>query len=270
MMRKAELETKVGLFVSLGVGLLMVAILVLGSTENLLSKQSHFVVRFTNVEGMIPGAKVVLGGVNVGTVQLIDLDGEKQNIIVKIGIAAKYATWVRKDTTAEISTQGVLGDKYIILSTGDRTQAQLADGEEIPPHSSAGLSEFINKGDQLMVSLNSIAGNMNRLLNSFEAGNKSEIFFQGMANSAKNLASATDKLNKELDKLELKAATQNLNSILGKVNNGTGTLGALVNDPGLYDDVKALFGGANRNRIVRNLVRQTVKKNEEAVEEDKK
>ena len=50
-----------------------------------------------------------------------------------------------------------------------------------------------------------------------------------------------------------------MNQIFEKINNGTGTIGALVNDPGLYDEVKALFGGANRNRVIRNLVRQTVK-----------
>jgi hypothetical protein len=33
----------------------------------------------------------------------------------------------------------------------------------------------------------------------------------------------------------------------------------LVNDPALYDDAKALVGEANNNRIVRNLVRQTLK-----------
>jgi phospholipid/cholesterol/gamma-HCH transport system substrate-binding protein len=72
-------------------------------------------------------------------------------------------------------------------------------------------------------------------------------------------------VNRELDGMKLKASTEQLHSILEKVNNGTGTLGALVNDPGLYYDARALLGGANRNRIVRNLVRQTIKDAEEDI-----
>ena len=84
-----------------------------------------------------------------------------------------------------------------------------------------------------------------------------------MAATAKNLASASEKLDKELDQLHLKSSMTNLNAILGKINNGTGTLGALVNDPGLYDDAKALMGGVSRNRVMRNLIRQTVRESEE-------
>ena len=37
----------------------------------------------------------------------------------------------------------------------------------------------------------------------------------------------------------------------------------MINDPGLYDDAKALVGQTNRNRIMRNLIRQTIKDNKE-------
>jgi phospholipid/cholesterol/gamma-HCH transport system substrate-binding protein len=46
-----------------------------------------------------------------------------------------------------------------------------------------------------------------------------------------------------------------LNSILGKVDRGEGTLGLLLNDPTLYEEIKILVGGANRSTLVRNLVR---------------
>ena len=62
--------------------------------------------------------------------------------------------------------------------------------------------------------------------------------------------------------LGLKHDSGVLEAIMEKVNNGTGTIGALVNDPGLYDDLKSLVGGAQRNRLLRNLVRQTIKEGE--------
>ncbi len=45
-----------------------------------------------------------------------------------------------------------------------------------------------------------------------------------------------------------------MTSILAKVDEGEGTLGLLVNDPTLYDDLEALVGGTKRSWIVRSLV----------------
>ncbi len=45
-----------------------------------------------------------------------------------------------------------------------------------------------------------------------------------------------------------------LNSILAKVDAGQGSLGLMVNDPTLYEDLKILVGGANRSRLVRTLI----------------
>ena len=50
-------------------------------------------------------------------------------------------------------------------------------------------------------------------------------------------------------------AAEHLNSVLGKIDRGEGTLGLLVADPTLYDDLKQLVGGAQRSLLVRSLVR---------------
>lgn len=264
-MRKGlETELKVGFFVAMGLALILISIIVLGSSENLLTRKNRYVAHFSNVEGLIPGAKIVMGGLQVGTVETIRFDRERRDLAVDLQVARDQADWIRKDSSVEIQTQGVLGDKYVALTRGADDQPQLEPGSEIPNRPTAGLTQFLSKSDQLLVTLQSIAGGMDRMLKAFEANRRSEIFFQGMATTAKNLSEATAKLNQEVADLHLKQASKNLNAILEKVNNGTGTLGALVNDPGLYDDVKSLMGGANRNRVVRNLVRQTIKKNEEA------
>jgi phospholipid/cholesterol/gamma-HCH transport system substrate-binding protein len=54
--------------------------------------------------------------------------------------------------------------------------------------------------------------------------------------------------------LEALDAGSRLNSILAKLDGGEGTLGLLLNDPTLYDDLKRLVGGAQRSRVVRTLI----------------
>lgn len=263
-MRKGwDIELKVGVFITVGLVLILVSILVLGSTESLLVRKNRYTSHFVNVEGLIPGAKVVMGGLQVGTVSNVEFDPAHRDIEVVMDVARTQGDWIRKDSTVQIMTQGVLGDKYIEISRGGDDQPILPPDSEIPNGAAGGLSQFLSKSDQLLVTLQGIAGSMDRLLKSFEYGHRSEIFFDGMAKTAHNLSIASEHLNQEIADVHLKTASKNLNAILQKINDGTGTLGALVNDPGLYDDVKALMGGANRNRVMRNLVRQTIRKNEE-------
>lgn len=55
--------------------------------------------------------------------------------------------------------------------------------------------------------------------------------------------------------LEAIAAGATLNRILMKIDAGDGTLGLLVNDPTLYEDVKLLVGGAQRSLLIRSLIK---------------
>jgi phospholipid/cholesterol/gamma-HCH transport system substrate-binding protein len=267
-MRKGmDAELKVGIFVAIGVAITIVSILVLGSTEDLFTRKNKYSVHFKSVEGLIQGAKVVLSGIKVGTVENVGFDLEKQNIKVEFSVEKETSTLLRQDATAEIETQGVLGDKYVAIFPGDSSKPVLPPGSDIPDRPSTNITGFISKGDQLLASLNSLASNLDRVLSGFQAANRSEIFFAGMASTAHNLSLVTDKLNRQLEEMNLGKASKNLNAILEKVNNGTGTLGALVNDPSLYDSARSLVGGANRSRIMRNLVRQTIKESDKAEEQ---
>ncbi len=263
MAKQFDLQLKVGLFVAAGVGLTMLSILLLGGADSIFKRTNTYFTHFPTVDGLIIGAKAVIGGLSVGAVTDVEFDAETKTIKVELKVDKKYEEWIRTDSNAEMLTQGVLGDKFISLTVGTPTQPPIKNHGEIPNRPTKDISQFLTKGDQLMVSLNSIAASLDRLLKTFESGNRSEIFFSGMTQTAKNMALASAKLNEGLDGAQLKGAVKNLNHILEKVNNGTGTLGALINDPGLYYDARNLMGGANRNRIVRNLVRQTIKESEE-------
>ncbi|MBL7716740.1 MAG: MCE family protein [Bdellovibrionales bacterium] len=254
-MAKHDLEIKVGIFVTLGTALTMFAILLLGGADSIFKRSVSYSLHFPAVDGLIVGAKVVIGGLTIGAVSDFELDEQSKNIKVTLKVEKKFENWIREDSMAEMLTQGVLGDKYLSITSGTPDKPQVKDGAEIPVRPTKDISQFLTKGDQLMVNLNGIASSLDRILKSFEAANRSDKTFEGLAQTAKNLASATHKLDN--------STLKNLNGILEKINSGTGTLGALINDPSLYYDARALLGGANRNRIVRNLVRQTIKDGED-------
>lgn len=262
-MKRMEIEVKVGFFVTIGVILVMVGILLLGSTNSIFSKKITYSLHLNNVEGLMSGSKVLLGGIQIGTVKKVVFDDSTRDIRIDLDVTSETANHIKKDADAEIATMGMLGDKYISINTGSNDAPTLPAGSDIPIRPSAGLNQFLSQSDQIVARLNSITLSFDRILKDFESSGRSEKFFQGISSTAKNMASATEKLDKQMDDLKLKKIMKNLESITEKVNNGSGTVGALINDPGLYDNVKSLIGQANRNRIVRNLVRQTIKDSEE-------
>ncbi|MBS1958638.1 MAG: MCE family protein [Bdellovibrionales bacterium] len=266
-----KLELRVGFFVMAGVVLAAGAILMLGGKQSLFARKNTYTSHFAKVDGLVSGAKVVLGGLNIGVLKSVDFDAQTRDIIAQYSVEKKYEEFIRKDSSVEIVTQGVLGDKYLSIIPGNPSEPIIEDGGEIPIGGTKDLSQLFSSSEKLMQKLTSTAENLDRILTSFNKGNRSDQFFEGLSTTSKNMGQLTKKLNDEVTEMKLKSSINHLNSILEKIDHGSGTVGALINDPALYDDAKALVGQVNRNRIMRNLIRQTIRDNKEkALENDNK
>lgn len=268
-MKKDRLETevKVGLFVAIGIGLTMLSIVVAGGSAMWFQSQSRYYTYFKDAMGMINGAKVILDGIHVGTIDTVDFDAERKRIKVSVLIQSRYQKWIRNSTVSEIATQGVLGDKFLSLkNNSDSDSTLLPSNSEIPSVEGGGLGEVLSSGGQVIDNLKALSASLSRITHSFETGRRNDIFFENLASAMKNLNSVSKKFDDQMTDIEIKSAISHLNSILKKIDQGEGTAGALINDPGLYDDVKALIGQANRNRVIRNLVRKTIQESDDAVD----
>ena len=264
---ESKLEMKVGGFVLAGLTLSMIAIIVLGGKQSVFTSVNHYHSHFTKIDGLVVGAKVSLGGLQIGSITQVDFDPKARDIDVHYSIEKKYAEWIRKDSSVEMVTQGVLGDKYLTLNAGDISQPMIENEGEIQLGASKDLSQLFTSSEALMLKLTSTAENLDHLLTAFNKNNRSDQLFQGLAGTAKNMGEISSKLNEEVNQIKIKSAVNHFNSILEKIDHGQGSLGAFINDPGLYDDAKALVGQVNRNRIMRNLIRQTIKDNKEKAAE---
>lgn len=261
-----KLEKKVGVFVLSGMTLIMIALLFLGGKQSLFVQVNHYVTHFNKVDGLVSGAKVTLAGLKIGSVDEVELDPQTRDIKVYYTIERRYQEWIRKDSSVEVVTQGVLGDKYLSLVAGDLSQPIIENHGEIPQGNNKDFSALMSSSERLMERLTATAESFEHILSSFNKGNRAEQFFQGLSSTSKNLGEISSKVNSEFNQIKIKSAINHLDSILEKIDRGQGTLGAFINDPALYDDAKALVGQSNRNRIMRNLIRQTIKDNKEKSE----
>jgi phospholipid/cholesterol/gamma-HCH transport system substrate-binding protein len=80
--------------------------------------------RFQRVDGIREGADVRLSGIKVGSVVAESLDPQTFEALVKLSIDP--AIKLPKDTTAQIASAGLLGDKYMSLVPG-------VEDDTIPP-----------------------------------------------------------------------------------------------------------------------------------------
>jgi phospholipid/cholesterol/gamma-HCH transport system substrate-binding protein len=221
-----------------------------------------YVLYANSAEGLMIGSRVMVAGIRAGSVSKMELDPEMKGVKVTIEIAPSYQVALRQDTTAEISTEGVLGDRVISLSMGSASATQLRPGMAIPIRATANLRQVVNSGSNLLTTLNRVADEFHAVIAEFRAHGKTQALLTELTHAAKSVSTVSTTLDRELKGIQLKSSIAQLDEILTKLNRGTGTLGALINDPVLYDDAKALVGEANQNRIVRNLVRKTIRDSE--------
>jgi len=230
---------------------------------SLFGGEKKILTSFDDVKGLTVGAPVYLSGIQVGRVAEILFPDENraksypqaERILVKLNIFKDHAPQVRKDSEASISTMGMLGDKVLMLAPGTPASGMAESGTLLPSEKPKELSDYFAQGADVVTELKQAAGNLNLVLKDLAQGGK-----------MKSLVANLDKMSSQLSvatKDDLGPALKSLKSVLAKVDSGEGTLGALVNDSSLHEDLRVLLGGAKRSKVLRFMVRQAISNAEE-------
>lgn len=142
-MKKASIETAVGLFVFIGILCVGYLTVKLGKME-LLGKDYYYLkAQFESVTGLKTGANVEMAGVPIGKVEAISLDPENQTADVRLKIQSGVV--VTDDTIASVKTAGLIGDKYIKLSPGGSDIVLKSGDTLIETESALDIEELISK-----------------------------------------------------------------------------------------------------------------------------
>src|ERR1700678_2811928 len=106
-------ELRVGMFVVIGVALLVLMVVLIGDTRRLWEPKVAYRAAFDDIAGLKPGAPVRMGGFDIGAVTDVGHDGSSNDahIYVSMVIVKAEATRIRADTMAHIVGKGLLGDK---------------------------------------------------------------------------------------------------------------------------------------------------------------
>ncbi|OGP55892.1 MAG: hypothetical protein A2V67_10685 [Deltaproteobacteria bacterium RBG_13_61_14] len=79
-----------------------------------------------------------------------------------------------------------------------------------------------------------------------------------------------DDLEKKKVVDNIKGTLANVEDITAMIKEGKGTVGALITDKSLYEDIQAILGSASRSAVVKEAVRYTKERGEKQIEKEKK
>ncbi len=141
MMKKANLELGVGLFVLAGLACLVYLAVHLGEME-IFGKGYRVTADFDNISGLKLGAAVEVAGVEVGRVEEIQITpGHQARLVLRLREGLK----IYDDAIASIRTKGIIGDKFVKLSPGASGAAIGPGGRIRDTESAVEWEELISK-----------------------------------------------------------------------------------------------------------------------------
>lgn len=220
-MNNPQQTARVGLFFLLGLALTWVTFQTLNGGKVFRDKGYTLIAGFESLKELKKGDEVRMAGVVIGSVEETRLAGSRRAEAV---LRIQPQVEIKSDATATIVMAGLIGTNYIGVDLGTPDAAPLRDGAEIKT--------------KVTPDLNSIMADIGDLGKKLDGA-------LGSISTAINGDGTTPGLFQKLDKLvsdngeNVNATVANIRQVTDKLNKNEGTLGKLINDPKLHDELVA-------------------------------
>jgi len=120
----------VGLFIATGLVILLVGIFTLGGQQKSFVRAINVSAIFDDVAGLQTGNNIFFSGVKIGTVKKVEFYGNSK-VRVQLHIEKKAQEFIRQDAKAKIGTDGLIGNKIIVIYGGTTSAEHIQGGETL-------------------------------------------------------------------------------------------------------------------------------------------
>jgi phospholipid/cholesterol/gamma-HCH transport system substrate-binding protein len=257
----------VGLFIASGIILFIVAIFVIGSKENLFTPTFKLQAAFEKVNGLQTGASVRFNGINVGIVDNIEIFNGK-SVVVKMTIEKKVQDFIKKDSKASVSSEGLVGNKIIEITSGSNEIPSVTENEvlqTIPPVETEDIMRSLKQtGDNaadmtkdlasVVAKVNNGEGTLGQLVNNKDLYNNVDSTMRGFAGYSGQVKQVFTKISGTIDNVsgDVSELSKQIRSIAGdiaevtrKMNSSESIVGTLLTDTIFANNLKELMHNAN-------------------------
>ncbi len=258
-MAKKTSTVKIGIFIFLGLTILVVAIFLLGGKEQLFSSTFSVNAYFKTVQGLKSGATVRLSGIDVGTVKNVQIVNDTTGRVqVTMSIKEDVGRFIRTDTRATIETEGLVGNKVVVLEIGSASADRVHEGGTIRTKEPMSFSAVIEETQgvmeytkQMTKDLSEIVARVNRGEGSIGKLLVDDELYTDATNLTKRADESLKSITGEFDKVtdlfnnlgegvksvvtNVDSTVADLDSILTGVKDGKGILGEMLVNGSPFD-----------------------------------
>lgn len=213
----------VGLIVVVGLSLFVFLTIVISNNYGSFFRSSYtYKSIFKSSDGLFIGSEVTLHGTRTGNVVGVKI---LTNGLIEVAYTVRknHAFMVNQSTKVGFKNKGMLGDRYINMTTSDLSASSIPDNSIIPVIETPDISS-------VMKSLGSMISQLEK---------------KGRKGKSVN---------------QLSSILSSLDNILKKIDKGQGSLGALINNKSLYNRLLILLGEKPRRSYLRDLSKRPSKK----------
>lgn len=197
MEKKSGYTWKLGMFVTIGLLLFIMAVYFIGKQKNLFGSTFHITSQFKTVSGLEVGNNVRFSGINVGTVEQIQLINDSTVNVVLV-MKEEVREFIKTDATASIGSDGLMGDKVLTITPGSKSKTIIADNGQIASVDGIEMQDLMKSVKKSVDNVGVISDELAIFSHSMNNGNgalarlvKDDKMANSVSNTLSNLESGT-------------------------------------------------------------------------------
>src|SRR6202040_69844 len=201
----------VGIFVVVGCLLFATAVFLIGNQHNVFSKHINLFTEVKNLNGLAKGAKIQVAGFDAGEVAEIGVPKTPAaGFRLSLRITDQVRGLIRTDSVATIATEGVVGDKILLIGPGSSTAAEAAPYTTLSSKETSDIADLVQKSTALVT------------------------------NASDTIKVVADRLTTTLDAVT--TTVNNTDDLVVGLKQGRGALGMLLRDEKTAADIRTAIG----------------------------
>jgi phospholipid/cholesterol/gamma-HCH transport system substrate-binding protein len=256
-MSKSTSQTiRLGIFVVIGTVLLIGGLYLIGKQKFIFSKNIELYAVFENVNGLQIGNNVRYSGVNVGTVNQIEMT-EVGKITVQMSVEKKTASFIKRDAVASIGSDGLVGSMVLNILPGKNPQEkEVVSGDTIQSQGKTGT-------DEMLATLNKT--NENAALLSADLLKITKEILEGKGTIGTLINDTVLSQNVRQTVLELRRSSEEanlaiskVNQIISKINYDESAAAVILSDTAAANQIKNILANLDKSTQDINTVTKNV------------
>jgi phospholipid/cholesterol/gamma-HCH transport system substrate-binding protein len=260
-MSKESRNIRLGLFVTISIAFLITALYFIGNKQNLFGSTFRIKAGFVNVNGLMKGNNVRFSGIDVGTVESVEIVNDSIVEVVMV-LEKKIQSHIKKNAIASVGTDGLMGNKLVnIRSAGNKTES-VSDGDILKTLHPVEVEEMVRTLNVTNENIKIITEDLKIITQKINSRNSlwnlllDTLISENIKSSIVNIRLMSNQGIK---------ITGDLKYLTGNIKSGKGSIGALITDTSLsgqihqivvklnrLNDTTAVLSG-NATEIIRNI-----------------